>query len=141
MRTSDLFGARRCFGVASDDGWRAKQARNIRALREQHGLDVTVHDYVGARLTAYVNDGRWIADCSCGAGVVLDLGFAIGRCLECGAVYDVEKHVALPATWKAIERALVKRPQPANRNWQAPETVADLQRENREHGIKDEDES
>jgi hypothetical protein len=43
--------------------------------------------------------------------------------------------VTLPSDVEAIEGALVVRPDRSTRNWQPGETVDDLLRENREHGI------
>jgi len=82
-------------------------------------------------VAAYVNHNRWVADCqNCGAGMALQPGVNQVVCMECGERYDV----AWPEDRDAIEGLLVTRPR-KNRHWYPRETLRDLRRENREHGI------
>ena len=64
---------------------------------------------------AYVNHGRWIADCprGCGGAEALTFGCASFTCSNCQWVTR-----ALWADgWVEVERALAERPLPLNRNW------------------------
>lgn len=64
---------------------------------------------------AYVNFGRWIADCpiDCGSAKQLQPGEAMFHCVECGHVANIE----WPANADAIWDALNERPAKRNRNW------------------------
>lgn len=93
---------------------------------------------------AYVNWGRWVADCPrpfCWNaehlgyyegefGGLTEAGFACRRC-----------QTTYPARWPdaalraGVEQLLVDRPDPRTRNWREPETLHDLLAENVEHGI------
>jgi hypothetical protein len=86
---------------------------------------------------AYVNWGRWVAQCSwqirCDAALELtgaENGF---RCPECGGdnaiVWPSAEMVA------GIGRILLMRPHRKNQNWLPGETLQDLMQENAEHGI------
>lgn len=99
-----------------------------------------------AALPAEVNHGVWIWRCPCGIGSASDppvgggvvwYAFRYGfdpRCsnAETGGKW---RPIALPDEYREIERLLDLRPDPATRNWSPTETVADLERENAEHGI------
>lgn len=89
---------------------------------------------------AYVNNGRWVADCPtahCGGALALVEGvpFLCGNCLnvETGHRY---RPVTWPADRSAIESALEARVLPEQANWRAGELVAALLDENVEHGIR-----
>lgn len=64
---------------------------------------------------AYVNFGRWIADCpmDCGSALQLQPGQAMYQCVECGYVTDIE----WPSNANEIWDALLERPAKRNRNW------------------------
>lgn len=94
-------------------------------------------------IVAYVNHGRWIAECPdcAGAQLVSELERRFW-CLNCGnaAVNFAWRHVRMPQKRTAIEAELVIRPaakgdRAITRNWLPGETVKDLQRENVEHGV------
>lgn len=93
-------------------------------------------------LPAQVNHGTWIAIDGCGerngvqGGGVVWLSAPVVWCPLCcnRATGRKWRPVALPADRAAIEAALAVRPE-ENRNWVPGETVDDLLRENREHGI------
>lgn len=98
------------------------------------------------RARAYINHGRWIADCGrthCGNAEALNPGQGFFGCSNC--------HWAGPVEWPAdaveIWAALSARPVPQTRNWfpfghelalrsgcPHGQTVADLEAETREHG-------
>jgi len=87
---------------------------------------------------AYVNHGRWVADCpECNVGLQLPRGayqvkaeFVMIReeCVTCSA----PTRVVWPDDPDSIDTALKDRPQ-INRNWYPHETVADLILENVSH--------
>lgn len=93
------------------------------------------------RAVARVNNGRWIADCPFGDnGAELVAEDGLFFCCECrNATVD---HAYLPVLMPSdqdrpeIEQLLLARPNEENRNWLPYETVADLARENEEHGIR-----
>lgn len=68
-----------------------------------------------AQARAYVNFGRWVADCpqDCGAALKLDPGQTMFPCPECHSISEVEWPADPDAIWEALE----KRPAPKNRNW------------------------
>lgn len=83
----------------------------------------------GHAVRAYVNHGRWVADCLfCGGAVMApvdDPRFLCGECLNRqvgGRMVALE----LPADRDEIEAELLKRPNAINRNWRPGETVDDL---------------
>ncbi len=96
---------------------------------------------------AYVNHGRWVADCPfCGGAervwpegirthkkVPHPFGIA-DDILHCGYTGQTCQ-VVFPDDRREIARVLAKRPDDANRNWFAHETVDDLERENAQRGI------
>ncbi len=91
-------------------------------------------------LVAYVNDGRWVADCPhCRTGIALDPAWPGGCCWGTGC-YRTFSAVIWPDDRIEIEEALVGRPL-MNQHWgfargvaldasKPAETVADLQLEN-----------
>lgn len=67
------------------------------------------------RARAYVNWGRWIADCpiECGGALKLNPGEAIFACPECRAISEVEWPSNAQEIWDELET----RPIPKTRNW------------------------
>ncbi|WP_422744364.1 hypothetical protein ACN27B_08755 [Micromonospora sp. WMMD754] len=96
---------------------------------------------------AYVNHGRWVADCGrpyCGGAEQVTAGQAVLSCSNCRLVQPV----AWPEDAAAIWAALAVRPVPQTRNWAPPghrqavacgvpggQSVADLIDETREHEV------
>lgn len=83
-------------------------------------------------ITAYVNEGRWVADCLCGAGVAVDPdeGFAYCLAAECGRWYAVGQIVLpKPAAVAALDAVLSERRR-LNQQWRPGETIERLQAEN-----------
>ena len=96
-------------------------------------LPFEVHD--GGDVDAYVNWGRWVADCVCnGAELVAPDQEMV--CGSCGA----RNTVTFPGQTirGKIEIALSRR-EPFNQNWYSDETVDELVAQNIEHGIYPED--
>lgn len=97
---------------------------------------------------AYVNHGRWVGECTepdCANAEQLERGQALYHCSNCLVVAEVEWPDEAAAIWTVLQRRRV----PQTRNW-FPEghplalasgcphgqSVADLQAENREHGVE-----
>lgn len=80
-------------------------------------------------MIAHYNWGRWIVECTCGAGLLVT-GTGVCRCRECG----LRHQVSLPVERREVERLCAKRA-PANRNWLPGESVANLIAENIMHGV------
>lgn len=105
-------------------GWQAEQLANRGIARTW---------YSDERLHARVNHGRWIADCAaCKSGMLTHPEWRLACCGECGAIYS---RITFPVMASAIEHVLCRRPQRSTQNWFPTETVNDLLRENREHGV------
>jgi hypothetical protein len=98
-----------------------------------------------APLVARVNQGVWIASCSCGMpgiprpGCVVFLDHLLGWCVRCGnqAWGGGWRTIAAPpeAERRLIEAVLACRPDLETRNWEPGESVADLIAENIAHGV------
>ena len=112
---------------SAEEAYRREHRAAISRMRT-HGIPAREHESAIV-LAAYVNHGRWVVDCECGAGnaPLSD----VARCFGCGAVHSV----TYPRTRKSIEKALLARPQQRNRNWYPHESVDDLRRENAAHNI------
>jgi hypothetical protein len=81
---------------------------------------------------AEIHRGRWIALCpQCEAGVGVHPEWPVAYCGSCGAAL----RVVVPAAWRSIEKLLVNRPT-KHQGWLVGETLEDLRRENREHGVR-----
>jgi hypothetical protein len=89
---------------------------------------------VMTRVPAYVNWGRWVADCvRCPSAEQLNLMQPVFLCTECRTAAEIE----WPSEEMAhgIQRLLLMRPNTTKQNWLPGETIIDLMRENAEHGI------
>jgi hypothetical protein len=89
------------------------------------------------QVSAYIIESKWVADCPhCTATSVvqLDSPFFCPACAMQGNEFNPSL-IVLPALRSEIEHLLLARPNPANRNWLLSESVADLRRENKEHGV------
>lgn len=108
-----------------------------RAVRLKGLRPPTNETVQGTDLPVRVNHGRWVVDCPvCLSAQLASFTDPRFLCVTCGNVNVDGKwfRLAWPANAAAIEAALVIRPT-ENRNWSPGETVADLRRENTEHGI------
>lgn len=88
---------------------------------------------------AEIARSNWRVKCPfCPGAQVIEPGEAF-FCVDCAnqANFFRPMRVIWPAERHTIERLLLKRPNPLNRNWLPRETVEMLIRENMEHGIHD----
>jgi membrane-associated phospholipid phosphatase len=95
---------------------------------------------------AYVNWGRWVADCpnDCGGALAMERGQAMFSCPECQYLGIIE----WPGDVDGITEALAERPVPRTRNWFPSghtlaerfglphgQTPAQLREEGRDNGV------
>lgn len=89
------------------------------------------------QVSAYIIRSQWVADCPhCGTTSLVEIT-APFFCPQC-VMRDngmLPAELIMPSNRAEIETLLVKRGNPDNRNWSLTETVEDLQRENKEHGV------
>ena len=96
---------------------------------------------VQGEVLAYVNHGRWVAQCpDCRSALVCSREHPLFFCTNCGNASNGRKWKAViyPANRDEIESVLLDRiaahPYKAvTRNWDAVESVADLRRQNQDH--------
>ena len=62
---------------------------------------------------ASISDGRWIADCVCGAASLVHPDYAVARCGECGAI----QALVFPEHRQQIEAILLMREATGARHW------------------------
>jgi hypothetical protein len=89
-------------------------------------------------VSAIVNNNRWIVKCPYCAGAMLASKHdPIFWCVNCEnqANQGLPMAVHFPKNRELIEWVLMKRPDPTTRNWIVTETVADLIRDNKAHGV------
>ena len=82
---------------------------------------------------AYVNHGRWVADCpttDCPEAHLAQPGDKFD-CVNCGTVGRVE----FPDNHTDIDEVLERRPVPQTRNWTPGESLEELVEENRAHDL------
>lgn len=121
-----LSGPRAVLGCADRDGYVRRYDEFVR-LRGHKPAERT------EPLVMYVNEGRWVADCThCRAGVTGEPDWPDVRCLGCGSVHT---NVVWPDAFDDIEGELEVRPV-ANQHWLASETVEDLSAQNVERGVR-----
>ncbi len=124
--------ARDQHGVHDLEQWREAQRQHV-ARRQRAGIRAAVHDSP-APLHAYVNLGRWVCDCECGAGNATDPDWGLALCFDCGAMHPV---IFPRADERAeIERLLLARPLSRNRNWIPGESIAELAADNLVHDVR-----
>lgn len=93
-------------------------------------------------LVAYINHGRWIGMCACGGGVAVDPDCKVAVCFvhQVDGAADValiHTNIVWPKDRGRIVSVLQKRTLARNRNWEPRESVADLERENVAHKVKE----
>ena len=119
---------------------------NVRRYRVESGRaaasGVEVYES-NLRPTAYVSDGRWVCDCSCGNSPSVEPDWHLAVCSTCGAIL----RPLVPPDVAAAEAALLARPHPNLRHYfpgskearkwglRVRERAPDLERENVEHGL------
>ncbi len=87
--------------------------------------------YDGGTISAYVNRGRWVADCACNGAELVAPGEEM-LCGSCGA-RNTPKFPG-PKKRDEISRLLLRR-DVFNQNWHPDETVDELLAQNIENGI------
>ena len=95
----------------------------------------------GSRVAAYVSAGRWVVDCpDCKSAVLAPFTDRRFMCVECANRENDGRWrpVAWPDNRADIEFLLEMRPQ-QNQNWAPGETLAQLAKENMEHGVGGDD--
>ncbi len=103
--------------------------RMLDSLTRRGGQPLPFSIRKGTDVQAYVNHGRWVADCPCnGAELVAPKQEML--CGSCGMKHTVE----FPKQRTKIEETLNVRP-PHNQNWSVGETVDSLVAENIENGL------
>lgn len=86
------------------------------------------------QVEARIEHGRWIACCpNCRTGSRTHPEWGLGCCGECGCIF---RRVTFPPNVAEIERVLLRRPLRWTQNWLPGETLADLERENANHGLE-----
>lgn len=92
-------------------------------------------------VVAYVNHGRWVAQCECMSAQLVTAADQRFYCVECfNVAFDGRwRAVTFPAPHELeeIEAVLELRPQRRRQNWEPGETVELLAAENLEHGLPD----
>lgn len=100
--------------------------RKVKDQLARHGIPETPADPV----YAYVNHGRWVADCHCNGAEVVAAGDQPMTCGSCGAVSPV----VFPPERDEVERLLSARPLP-NQHWTLGQPIDHLIAENIERGL------
>lgn len=93
--------------------------RNVRRLMVQ--LKVAERDEQRT-VHARIDEGRWVADCTCNAASLVHPYYKSARCAECGDVATV----VFPDEWESIEALLIERKSIASRTWKSGESLADV---------------
>lgn len=130
----------RRFGVPpTAEGWRKAVNKNL----DKGGVPMrlrSVDATSAAKAAAYVDKGNWWAKCparDCWGIEFVDPAAPLFFCCSClnrefgGAPLWVE----FPPEQAEIERLLLRRPNPLNRNWRPHNTLADLRVDNAINGI------
>jgi hypothetical protein len=124
--------ARHVYGLGTLDELRTRHEQMLRA-RAQATRDSRVKPFPAGRpLVARVNDGAWIGDCDCNAGVAVDPEWSEARCFGCGAVYT---EIVFPERRAEIETLLEARPR-KHQNWDADEPIEIVRDLNLRHGLE-----
>src|SRR5689334_1373498 len=105
------------------------------AKRRAHGFPESASVEVPTPITAYVDHGRWLIDCECGAANMVQPDWILAGCLACGAIHS---HVVIPSDRSEGEAVLNARPREIQRNWwiHRGETVEQLQADNLARNVK-----
>lgn len=107
---------------------RLLQVQRIRLARRRLA---TPEPHVVRDATPIIRQGRWLIECGCGNFPVYDPEWELAVCLNCAAIH----RCTAPPRWREVETTLMRRPDPVTRNMEVGETLADLRRENEEHGL------
>lgn len=112
-----------------------------RVMSAPQGVTLPGIDQVsGGPLPAVVNENRWIVHCpTCSGAEFAWKQWPLFMCATCWNGGNEQPYtfrpVKFPRNMAAIERVLMARPNPANRNWLPGEGVSFLEFENEAHGL------
>lgn len=120
--------------VRTPDEYRRAQLETLMSLKRSHpSLFAGISVFLSlAKPTVFVSGGKWVVRCLCGNAPSVDPEWRMALCFECGAQYE---GLDIPEEHREIAALLLRRPNVSNRHWSPPETVADLEAENRAHGV------
>jgi len=124
-----IMGPQEHHAVKSPEEYRAKQKATIEAKQAQ-GARYEIH-IVGTPASCRIDQNSWIIDCECAAGNAVTPTWPEACCFGCGAIHTM---LMWPPDREKIEGMLLKRPNPAHRNWRPGETLESLAAENRSIG-------
>jgi hypothetical protein len=128
-----------------DELWRRHE--EFVAQQAARGRRVAVHESPEP-VDVYIDHGKWVIRCECGAGNAADPDANEARCFACGAVHTA---VVFPEERIAVEALLLARPNSLTRNWWPPsewaargltpphgsgESLDDLATDNTAHGVE-----
>lgn len=120
------------------ESWRAFLLRHWRKNQGNRALPPE-DGYVGV-IDAYINHGRWVADCptpGCGAAYIVTPNDTSLLCGNCGTGWWF---IRFPRDRSELEQLLLKRipgvGRAPTRNWLPNQTVDDIRDENTEMGIE-----
>lgn len=135
-----LWGPRVMLGCRSREDYARRQAQSVAAYRDRFEDGRRVHDGLEP-VVAYVNHGRWVADCvECAGGMAVDVHHGEARCFDCGAVYlSAQGRLVLPSDERTawLDAVLGARPDVYTRNWMPGESWAAIAAENRRNRLPD----
>jgi hypothetical protein len=104
-------------------------ARNRAAGEDAHPHEATNEEKAQAS-EPFINIGQWKMRCACNDAPSVSVEWDLACCFECGAIY---RNLSFPADRASIEAVLLCRGR-RGRNWEHPETLADLIAQNIEAG-------
>jgi hypothetical protein len=86
---------------------------------------------LGKKVYAFVDHGRWVAQCECGGAESVDLDSPIFFCCSCGnrSTTGRPREVVFPKEIEQIEAILLKRTDLRWKNWKVGESVESLEKE------------
>jgi hypothetical protein len=108
--------------LASRPASEAELLQSARAIQRRNGTR-----FRDGAVVARLNEGRWLGDCVCRAGVAIHPEWARTGCMECGRVLVV----TAPENYRDLEDALLERTNDRERHWTPGKTVEDLREETR----------
>lgn len=117
--------------IQTQDDYLRVAKRAVEKARRHGDPEAEMRPSASPRL-AYMNHGRWVIDCECGAGNVCDPEWSQIPCIACGRIHTV---VIYPADRDAIEQALDVRDSVRTRNWMPGESVDYLLADNAAHAL------
>lgn len=128
MTTDSIMGPSQAHRVATADEYRAAAL----AFCRRHGV-TALHDGADPQPVAYINQSRWLCDCTCGNAPSTHPDLPVACCFECGAVWRPVFPDA--ADFAEIHRVLLARPALARNYDPRRETIDHIAWENEHRGV------